>query len=108
MNCLSSAYGEIDTWQEGGSRAMPECAGRLPHHPGRTAPGSRPRYPPGGRKQRLDNLRRKDSLGGAETTEILVRLGIYSASHFEGSARSASGALQGRAAFCPAACPKRR
>src|SRR2546428_8161898 len=37
-------------------------------------------------KQHLDNLRRKDSLRGAETTEICVRLGNYSASHFEGSA----------------------
>jgi predicted ATPase len=37
-------------------------------------------------KQPLDNLRRKDSLRGAETTGISVRLGKYSASHFEGSA----------------------
>ena len=37
-------------------------------------------------KQHLDNLRRKDSLRGAETTEISVRLRNYSASHFEGSA----------------------
>jgi hypothetical protein len=39
-----------------------------------------------GFKQHLDSLRRKDSLRGAETTEISVRLGNYSASHFEGSA----------------------
>jgi hypothetical protein len=38
------------------------------------------------KKQHLDNLRRKDSLRGAETAEISVRLGNYSASHFEGSA----------------------
>ena len=31
-------------------------------------------------------MRRKDSLRGAETAEISVRLGNYSASHFEGSA----------------------
>jgi hypothetical protein len=31
-------------------------------------------------------LRRKDSLRGVETAEISVRLGNYSASHFEGSA----------------------
>jgi hypothetical protein len=37
-------------------------------------------------EQHLDNLRRKDALRGAETTEISVRLGSYSASHFEGSA----------------------
>jgi len=37
-------------------------------------------------KQHLDNLRRKDSLRGAETTEISVRLKNDSASHFEGSA----------------------
>src|SRR5439155_10327053 len=37
-------------------------------------------------KQHLDNVRRKDPLKGAETTEIFVRLGNYSASHFEGSA----------------------
>jgi hypothetical protein len=37
-------------------------------------------------KQHLDNLRRKDSLEGARTTEIFVRLEIYSASYFEGSA----------------------
>jgi len=37
-------------------------------------------------EQHLDNLRRKDSLRGAETTEISVRLGSYSASYFEGSA----------------------
>jgi hypothetical protein len=37
-------------------------------------------------EQHLDNLRRKDSLEGAKTTEIFVRLGIYSASYFEGSA----------------------
>src|SRR5437899_11863571 len=37
-------------------------------------------------EQHLDNLRRKDSLRGAETTEISVCLGNYSASHFEGSA----------------------
>ena len=40
-------------------------------------------------KQRLDNLRRKDALRGAATTEISVRLGSYSASHFEGSAYTA-------------------
>ena len=39
-----------------------------------------------GVEQHLDNLRRKDSLRGAETTEVSVRLGNYSASHFEGSA----------------------
>jgi hypothetical protein len=37
-------------------------------------------------KQHLDNVRRKDPLRGAETTEIFVRLGNYSASYFEGSA----------------------
>ena len=37
-------------------------------------------------KQHLENLRRKDTLRGAKTTEISVRLGSYSASHFEGSA----------------------
>jgi hypothetical protein len=37
-------------------------------------------------QQELDNLRRKDFLRGAETAEISVRLGNYSASHFEGSA----------------------
>jgi hypothetical protein len=37
-------------------------------------------------EQHLDSLRRKDSLRGAETTEISVHLGNYSASHFEGSA----------------------
>ena len=37
-------------------------------------------------EQHLDNLRRKDSLRGAATTEISVRLRNYSASHFEGSA----------------------
>src|SRR2546429_6901708 len=37
-------------------------------------------------KQHLDNVRRKDPLRGAETTEIFVRLGNYSASHLEGSA----------------------
>jgi hypothetical protein len=37
-------------------------------------------------QQDLDNLRRKDSLRGAETAKISVRLGNYSASHFEGSA----------------------
>jgi hypothetical protein len=37
-------------------------------------------------KQHLDNLRRKDALREAETAEISVRLGNYSASHFEGSA----------------------
>ncbi len=37
-------------------------------------------------EQHLENLRRKDSLRGADTTEISVRLGHYSASHFEGSA----------------------
>lgn len=37
-------------------------------------------------EKHLDNLRRKDSLGGAETAQISVRLGNYSASHFEGSA----------------------
>ena len=31
-------------------------------------------------------MRRKDSLRGAETAKISVRLGNYSASHFEGSA----------------------
>ena len=37
-------------------------------------------------QQHLDNLRRKDSLRGAATTEISVRLRNYSASHFESSA----------------------
>src|SRR6266568_974378 len=37
-------------------------------------------------EQHLDSLRRKDSLRGAETTEISVRLENYFASHFEGSA----------------------
>jgi hypothetical protein len=37
-------------------------------------------------KQYLDSLTRKDSLRGAETTEISVPLGNYSASHFDGSA----------------------
>ena len=37
-------------------------------------------------EQHLDNLRRKDSLTGAETPERAVRLGNYSASHFEGAA----------------------
>jgi tetratricopeptide (TPR) repeat protein len=37
-------------------------------------------------EQELDNLRRKDFLRGAETAEISVRLGNYSASYFEGSA----------------------
>ena len=41
-------------------------------------------------KQHLDNLRRKDSLRGAETTAISVRLGNYSAAHFEGSAYTPS------------------
>jgi hypothetical protein len=40
------------------------------------------------KEQHLDNLRRKDSLRGAETAEISVRLGNYSASHFEGSAKA--------------------
>ena len=39
-------------------------------------------------KQHLDNVRRKDSLRGAATTEIAVRLANDSASHFEGSAPS--------------------
>jgi quercetin dioxygenase-like cupin family protein len=33
-------------------------------------------------------LRRKDSLRGADTAQISVRLGNYSASHFEGSAHT--------------------
>src|SRR5713101_678488 len=37
-------------------------------------------------EQHLDNLRRKYSLRGAETPEISVRPGNYSASYFEGSA----------------------
>src|SRR3989442_10557985 len=37
-------------------------------------------------KQHLDSLRRKDSLRGAETTEISVRLENYFASHFDCSA----------------------
>src|SRR6266403_5563204 len=49
-------------------------------------------------KQHLDNLRRKDSLRGAETTEISVCLGNYSASHFEGSAESPD---SHSAAACP-------
>jgi hypothetical protein len=48
-------------------------------------------------QQGLDNLRRKDSLRGAETAEISVRLGNYSASHFEGSARSVTANVHG----CP-------
>ena len=48
-------------------------------------------------KQHLDNLRRKDSLRGAETTEISVRLGNYSASHFEGSAQIRRGITAFRA-----------
>jgi ABC transporter substrate binding protein len=43
-------------------------------------------------KQHLDNLRRKDSLRGAETTEISARLGNYSASYFGGSAKILKGA----------------
>src|SRR6266568_7994582 len=42
-------------------------------------------------EQHLDSLRRKDSLRGAETTEISVRLENYFASHFEGSAFDPSG-----------------
>src|SRR5689334_23018048 len=34
-------------------------------------------------KRHLDNLRQKDALRGAETAEILVRLGNYAASLFE-------------------------
>src|SRR6266487_4333484 len=44
-----------------------------------------------GIKQHLDNMRRKDSLRGAETTAVSVRLGNYSASYFEGSAISRVG-----------------
>ena len=44
------------------------------------------RQPPS--SQHLDNLRRKNSLRGAETREISARLGNYSASHFGGSACS--------------------
>src|SRR5262249_35424916 len=51
----------------------------------------------GVRKQYLDHLRRKDSLRGAETTEISVRLGNYSASHFEGAARIESAPCLDRA-----------
>jgi hypothetical protein len=40
------------------------------------------------KKQHLDNLRRKDSLSGAATAEISVRLGNYSASYFAGAAKS--------------------
>jgi hypothetical protein len=47
-------------------------------------------------KQYLDNLRRKDSLRGAETTEISVRLGNYSASHFEGSAYTSNRVIKAR------------
>ena len=39
------------------------------------------------KQQDLDNLRRKDSLRGADTAQISVHLGNYSASHFEGSAK---------------------
>src|SRR5215510_7865463 len=53
-------------------------------------------------QQYLDSLRRKDSLRGAETAGISVRLEYYSASHFEGSAippmyppRSASNTSKG-------------
>jgi hypothetical protein len=42
-------------------------------------------------EQDLDNLRRKDALRGAETAEISVRLGNYSASRFEGSAMGQAG-----------------
>ena len=56
----------------------------------RVPPGNRlevlPHDRQGQHKQHLDNVRRKDPLRGAETTEIFVRLGNYSASHFEGSA----------------------
>src|SRR5262249_1825510 len=38
-------------------------------------------------KQHLNNLRRKDSQRGAETTEISVRPGNFSAWHFKGSAK---------------------
>ena len=44
-------------------------------------------------EQHLDNLRRKDSLRGAETTEISAHPGNYSASHFEGSAKGHLGAV---------------
>jgi hypothetical protein len=44
-----------------------------------------------GYEQHLDNLRQKDALTGAETTDISVRLGNYSASHFEGSAYDLTG-----------------
>jgi hypothetical protein len=37
-------------------------------------------------EQHLDNLRRKGVLREAETIDISVHLGNYSASHFEGSA----------------------
>ena len=52
-------------------------------HPGFQAPRARNGWRC---EQHLDNLRRKDSLRGAETTEVSVRLGSYSASHFAGSA----------------------
>jgi hypothetical protein len=39
-------------------------------------------------KQHLDNLRRKDARRGAETAEISVCRGNYSASYFEGSAEN--------------------
>jgi hypothetical protein len=41
-------------------------------------------------KQPLDKLRRKDFLRGAENHRVSVRLGNYSASHFESSANSTS------------------
>jgi hypothetical protein len=44
-------------------------------------------------QQHLDSLRRKDSLKGAGTTEISVRLENYSASHFEGSAYQPNDAI---------------
>ena len=45
-----------------------------------------PRLRQGVSQQHLDNLRRKDSLRGTEIADLSVRLGNYSASHFEGSA----------------------
>jgi len=43
------------------------------------------------------SLRRRDSLGGTETTKISVRLSNYSASHFEGSASCVTRPLTERA-----------
>jgi len=61
-------------------------------------------------QQHLDNLRRKDSLRGAETTEVSVRLGNYSASHFDGSAspQHAEDGKRRRIGWPPSTCFSRR